>query len=201
MIIAIGCEFSPVSNWEEVLPEIKAPSNYKDPLKIEAYIQNKREELFNGKAAIEPLTGFIYKAVVADDNETACEGRVVQIEHKSSIATGLVAYVDKMLRNAKEFDVAFPVVGLRLLDTLCIAAMELLGNTKGKKAEQLPVWLVRRPLPGNFIDPIMALTGSADTDPYAVARRLDYPVEQLDTAEGQAKFALYLGHKLCAECW
>ena len=47
--------------------------------------------------------------------------------------------------------------------------------------------------PQDFIDPVSVLFGSSDMDLGAIARRVGYDLQDLDSALGLAKFALALG--------
>ena len=64
-----GFEFAALDGWESYVGEVKAPSNYKDPVKIATYI-NKRMEELEETAGRHPLAGSVSRAVIVKDGKT-----------------------------------------------------------------------------------------------------------------------------------
>jgi hypothetical protein len=63
----LECEGRPELEIADLAPEFTAPANYKDPVKVAAYIEDARREWL-AKAALSPLTGSILLAAVAEDD-------------------------------------------------------------------------------------------------------------------------------------
>lgn len=66
--IIFDVESGPAPDAIEFLPEVEAPSNYKDPAKIEAYREQKRVEMMEA-AALSPVTGQILAIGIRRDGE------------------------------------------------------------------------------------------------------------------------------------
>lgn len=101
---------APVAEIEALMPEFEAPGNLKDPAKIEAAIEKKRED-FIEKAALNPMTGRVlaigawidgeYDAM-AQHPEAAKEAEVIEwFWARVSLATTLIGF------NSNAFDLPF----------------------------------------------------------------------------------------------
>lgn len=181
MLIHIGCTIKPVDNWQTILPTPKAPSNYKDPKKIDAYIQEKLNDLLSGKAAEHPLVGAIDTAVI--------------MRHAGEMTkqTGGVELIEKLaeLYTSDDF-----VCGYKIYRNLRFAMIEY-NLTRGILPDSL-AWLYDSrsygaPSTGaRYFDPVSILFGTSDEDridPDGVVRRLGLVDVNLGTPEGLLAFS------------
>lgn len=83
----LGCRRELVSNWQEIVPELKVPSNLTDPVKIHAAQEKARKTLSK-----MPLTGQIVEASIFDR-----EGKEIFFANGSLIQTELTKAKDPAL--------------------------------------------------------------------------------------------------------
>jgi hypothetical protein len=172
---------------EKYLPEIKAPRNYTDPVKIAGYIENARTRALL-EASEEPLT-----AEFAD---------MYMIEPGSP--KDVSAWPQRTaLRTLGGYD-CIAVINAQLFLSLAVAEQIL----KCGALTSRDYWALRHPVtweaylsPGNtkvIIDPIRAIMGTSakdQTDPFNVAKRFNIPTE-MNTAHQRAIMASNLCRKL-----
>lgn len=191
MFIYIGCTIKPVDNWQSILPMPQAPSNWKDPKKINAYVQEKIAELANGKAAQQPLTGAIDHWAVM----RGLDGKVIEGE-------GGVALLEQL--NEIFIENNDVVCGYKIHRNLKFAMIDWIAS-RGALPEKL-VWLYEQrnygaPPRGIYFDPISAMFGTSDEDKvdiHGVCTRLDLTPE-LSTPSGLVQFARDLAVKMYPE--
>jgi hypothetical protein len=204
-----------VPNWEEILPPISAPSNYKDPKKIAAYIAERRDKLEQGEAAEGSLTGTVMRAVVItpgkkgdkvalDADEELTENGQPKVIHdttgrlvSSEVLNGILAECGadthpEALKN-------IVIIGcnihrnLRLMALDYIAVEEALPFSLHWAVDFDPNFKYNR-VPG-FVDPVSILFGSSSTDPVAAGKRFGIPVDPSD-AQSMALLAFHLAKRL-----
>ncbi|KKN28032.1 hypothetical protein LCGC14_0858440 [marine sediment metagenome] len=191
----VGFEFAPVEGWEEILPAPKAPSNWKDPEKIEAHIARKLDELRDGKAGTEPLSGSVSHihvlAVKTESKHHEAAGLDVEGHHVGA------EFYDWFCKNVPA---RRPVlVGLKIRRAMQLIALDVI-STRGSVAEMgwalgLGSQYQYNALPG-YIDPLSVLFGSSDTDLDGACRRLGLPTEDPGDAVSMALLAVRLGKQL-----
>lgn len=71
----LGFEYGAIKNWESVHPPIEAPSNYKKPEAINAYVESRLLALVNGGAAKELMTSMLKRAVILQRGVKSTEER------------------------------------------------------------------------------------------------------------------------------
>ena len=196
-ICYVGFGFAPVENWAEILPMPKAPSNWKDPAKIQAHIEQKLVELGSGKAATEPLSGSIAAVHVLSVDD---KGKPVkEFEHAGAHA-GLEFYTwlrDKApTRNLAGFKVhqAMRFMALDVISDLGTLPDDLAWAMDFRAALNDPDF--RHSWQANCIDPLSVLFGSSGTDLAGACRRLNIEVPHDESASALALAALRMGKKL-----
>ncbi len=201
MNLYLGFEFAPVEGWENIMPSPQAPSNYKDPAKIQAYVEKAIDKLRDGKASIDPLCGTVSRAVVlglkdgsgtihklfdaVDTEEESAGDRLgsfIASETDDRIEKGLVTLFGYKINRAMR---------------LCAIAMLAGGGQLALESH----WVLGHDpefayncMPG-YVDPVSLIFGSSDVDLVAVSKRLDIQMPQ-DDAESRAEFACALAGKL-----
>jgi len=211
----VGCELNAVPNWEEILPPISAPSNYKDPVKIAAYIAERRDKLAGGEAAEGPLTGMVTRAVVItpgqkgdkvgpDLDEELTENGQPKVIHdttgrlvSSAVLNGILAECGADTHPEALKNVV--VIGCNIRRNLQLMALDYIA-IEGTLPFALhwavdfdPEFKYNR-VPG-FIDPISILFGSSSVDPVAAGKRFGLPVDPAD-AQSLALLAFHLSKRL-----
>jgi hypothetical protein len=200
----LGFEFAPLQNWQDILPAPKAPINYKDPVKIQAYIDARLVELEQGKAATELLSGRVSRAVVL--GRTTESGDLTKLLDIMDMHAG-----HRTLQFITEFDGCtgseqLGLFGYRIHRATRLMALDAMFDAKDVSLAYC--WAAYRwaldldydfrygQMPG-YIDPVSVLFGSSDADLPAVCRRTGLPLvtEQSD-AEEMATFAFGLAHKM-----
>ncbi len=166
--------------WERFAPEVKVPANYKDPVKIQSFIEDakKRQAM---EASEKVLTGAIADLVVSDN-----KGEV----HKMDVSEFI-----KLFPNPGNCLVCFkPFHLLRFL----VAQMAVVGQVP-------PAWMVRSEtfgvsLLGNdevrIVDPVRALIGheaTEETNLMAFVQRFNLNVKANPGAEWMAVMAMQAG--------
>lgn len=211
----IGCELNAVPNWEEILPPISAPSNYKDPKKIAAYIADRRDKLEQGEAAEGSLTGVVERAVVImpgkkgdkvgpDMDEELTENGQPKVVFDvtggpigTTVLNGILAEAGADTnREALKNIVIF---GCNIHRNVRLMAIDYINC-----GEVLPFnlhWAVDfdpefkyNCIPG-FVDPVSVLFGSSSTDAVAAGKRFGLPVDPND-AQSMALLAFHLARRL-----
>lgn len=191
----VGFEFAPVEGWEEILPTPKAPANWKDPVKIEAHIARKLDELRDGKAGTEPLSGSVSRihvlAVKTESKHREAAGLDVEGHH---VGAEFYDWFCKSVPARRP-----TLVGLKIRRAMRLIALDVI-STKGSVAEM--AWALEfysqyqyNTVPG-YIDPLSILFGSSDTDLDGACRRLGLPVEDPSDATAMALLAARLGKRL-----
>lgn len=113
--VYVGMSFDTRENWEEWVETPKAPKNYKDPVKIQEYINDKVNEL-KATSNEHPLAGHITRWALQDgDNEPA---------HGSDVVDLLSALTDIV----KEASEPVMLIGLDINHGLRVAAYETMRN-------------------------------------------------------------------------
>lgn len=190
-MIYVGCTLKPVENWQAILPAPTAPVNYKDPKKIDAYVQDKLVELMNGKAATHPLSGSIGDAVMFKGTDSG--------KNRADAKSG-VELIDQLAKIYVPNSV--PVCGYKIYRNLRLAATAYLAE-RGPLPESLR-WLYDpraygvHTLDTIYFDPVSVIFGTSDEDKIdaeGVCRRLDIEAN-LNTSLGLAEFACALALKL-----
>jgi hypothetical protein len=169
--------------WERFAPEVKAPANYKDPVKIQAFIEDaKKRQAMDASGKV--LTGALADLAVCDN-----KGEV----HKMSVS---------------EFISLFPSPGNRLVcyrpfNLLRFVVAQLIGAGKSPAA-----WMVRSETFGNALlgneevsifDPVRAVIGHEADDEanlLAFVTRFSIKVEAPAGAEAMAFLAMKTGQML-----
>jgi len=167
--------------WERFAPEVKAPANYKDPVKIQSFIEEakKRQAM---EASEKVLTGAVADLAVSDN-----KGEV----HKM----GTMEFI-KLFPNPGNCLVCFkPFHLLRFL----VAQMAVVGQVP-------PAWMVRSETFGmpllegcdtiRVVDPVRALIGheaAEETNLMAFTQRFNLNVEANPGAGWLAVMAMRAG--------
>ena len=198
MNLFLGFEFAPIDGWEAVMPAPQAPSNYKDPVKITAYIDKEIEKLRNGKAATEPLCGSLRRAVVID--AAGKDGRI-RPQFDSGTATNAgVQLIEFLLRHGganRVWPTTLKLFGYKIHRAMQLCAIEIMTTRPLTAGEQ---WLVGQSehascnkCAGPFIDPVSIIFGSSDVNIAAAAKRLQLAVPPDDAnAAAYAEFSCAL---------
>ena len=183
------------------MPAPKAPSNYKDPAKIQAYIAKEIEKLRDGKAATEMLCGSVKRAVVLGTKDASGEihklldavdtleesvadqlGSFIANEHGERIKNGQLTLFGHQIHRAMHLCVVDLVAdGGRL----AFASHWMLGNDPAFGYNRMP----------GYVDPVSLIFGSSDVDLMGVAMRMRMPAPQ-ENAEWKAEFARTLAGTL-----
>jgi hypothetical protein len=181
-MIFVGCTFKPIENWQAILPAPQAPSNYKDPVKIQAYIQEKLADLLGGKAATEPLCGAIREATFLFPG--ASSGNLLSGTSLGHVEVkGGVEFVAKLC----ELSGSHTVVGYKIHKACQLAAIEYMA-TKGPLPKDA-WWMLDADQQraygrlGGYIDPVSLIFGSSDVDLGGVGRRLNIVFDLVNPKE------------------
>ena len=181
--IYAGYTTIPIPGWERFAPEVKAPSNYKDPVKISEFIEaaKKRQAM---DASGKVLTGALADLAVCDS-----KGEV----HKVTV---------------QEFVMLFPTPGNRLVCYRPFNLMRFIVAQLVSEGKTPSSWMVRSEtfgssLLGNeevaILDPVRALIGhDADDEANLLAfvNRFGIKVEAPAGAEAMAFLAMKTGQML-----
>ncbi len=193
MNLYLGFEFAPVEGWEHIMPSPQAPSNYKDPVKIQAYVEKAIDKLRDGKAAIDPLCGTIKRAVVLRVVKKEIEKVLDTADNGEEPGTQLCCHFGKgMLSVLRDVGV---LAGYKIHRAMRLAVIEAIAAGWPVSREELwmldadPDFRYNR-MPG-YVDPVSLIFGSSDVDLIAVARRMGLQPPK-DDAESMATFAVAL---------
>lgn len=169
----VGFRFVPVENWEGILPTPKAPSNWKDPAKIEAYVQQKLIELRDGKAATEPLSGGVAGIVVLADKK---KKPVFEIHNNPHAGSEFYSWFCGRAQMPTCAPFKPTLIGIKIHRAARLIALDVIGLTG--MAPGMLQWAIdldpeyRYNRSPGFIDPLSVLFGSSDTDLLGACRRL-----------------------------
>lgn len=170
-MIYLGFEFSPVEGWQGILPAPKAPSNWKDPAKIAAYTAQKLEELRNGKAATDPLSGRVARVVVFEVN-----GKAPALDARDTgVANAFKNWLDDRSEQPEGGHIKPPMAGFNIRLAMRLIALDLIG-VYGHVPDNFCWALELDPYyryNEHYFDPLSALFGSSSTDLVGACRRLD----------------------------
>ena len=189
----VGFEFAPVEGWEEILPAPKAPSNWKDPAKIEAHIERKLEELRDGKAGTEPLSGsvsYVHVLAVKEKSKDCKPGTGLDVEGHH-VGAEFYDWFCKSLPARRP-----TLVGLKIRRAMRLIALDVI-STGGSVADMGWALEFNPQHPYNeYIDPLSVLFGSSDTDIAGACRRFGLPAEDPGDAVAMALLAARFGKLL-----
>jgi hypothetical protein len=127
----VGTIFKPRDDWQNIAVEPQAPSNYRDPAKIAAFVENAREEQ-RGDVAVAAITGKLHSVCVLDEDQEPVyrsnDGdKNVGAAFAGWLANKFPLHFADALRNAD----AFPndvIIGFAVKRALKVAAFEALMN-------------------------------------------------------------------------
>jgi hypothetical protein len=188
----VGFTSSARADAEEFLPEVKAPSNYKDPAKIAAYIQDARERSYI-EASARPLTSSLASYHLLSADGTSDPAPVAP--------TGNI----HVLAFVGHYDV---LIGWRIYEFIRLARIDYIDRFGALDADTR--WSILAEVSGvpflepsariRFFDPVRAVVGSLaedSTDPTLFVKRFKLKVGG-GSAEQIARFS-YQAARLLGE--
>lgn len=164
----VGYTLKARPDWESYVGEIKAPGNYKDPVKIAAYIDDAKKRKA-AEASERVLTGQL------DELMVIARGDRITVD-------GAVAFFDTVMADYTTIVCVKPFHLLRILVAEYVVETKKPAPKWAVRSETFghPLLLTKKETDITIIDPVRALVGSTSeeqTDPDTFMKRFDLKVE------------------------